>query len=285
MEAFLATVKKVYLTENDFRELDTNNDFVKYYNNNKNFFGKDARFLGAIEFARDSSYKIENYAFPFDKNNMTFPIVGETVFILVNNREYFWMPFANVQYPNYREDYKISEASKEKEVENLDNTSKNQQYKENKSTGTPNNKPTQTDSKKKSYEIKEKIKFLKPKEGDTIVSGRVGNTIRFSEFFLSADEKTSSPSIFVRNKQNPEFDNKKIGELVEEDINKDGSSVYITSGKVKIPFKETIKKQKVGFKNYPNSKDLDGDQVFINSDRVLLSSKAYEFIIYGKTNT
>jgi len=190
MEAFLATVKKVYLTENDFRELDTNNDFVKYYNNNKNFFGKDARFLGAIEFARDSSYKIENYAFPFDKNNMTFPIVGETVFILVNNREYFWMPFANVQYPNYREDYKISEASKEKEVENLDNTSKNQQYKENKSTGTPNNKPTQTDSKKKSYEIKEKIKFLKPKEGDTIVSGRVGNTIRFSEFFLSADEKT-----------------------------------------------------------------------------------------------
>jgi len=247
MEAFLATVKKVYLSEDDFKELDTQNDFVKYYNNNKNFLGKDSRFLGAIEFARDNSYKLENYAFPFDKNNMTFPIVGETVFIIINNREYFWMPFSNNQYPNYREDYKISEASKDKE--------------------------------------KEKVKYLKPKEGDTIISGRVGNTIRFSEFFLSADNKTSSPSIFIRNKQNPEFDNKKIGELVEEDINKDGTSVYITSGKVKIPFKETIKKQKVGFKNYPNSKDLDGDQLFINSDRVLLSAKAYEFIIYGKTNT
>ncbi len=285
MEAFLATVKKIYLTEDDFKELDTKNDFVKYYNNNKNFLGKDSRFLGAIEFARDSSYKLENYAFPFDKNNMTFPIAGETVFIIINNREYFWMPFSNNQYPNYREDYKTSEASKDKQLENIDNTSKNQQYKENKTTGTPNTKPNLSESKKKTYEVKEKIKYLKPKEGDTIISGRVGNTIRFSEFFLSSDNKTSSPAIFIRNKQNPEFDNKKIGELVEEDINKDGSSVYITSGKVKIPFKETIKKQKIGFKNYPNSKDLDGDQIFINSDRVLLSAKAFEFIIYGKTNT
>lgn len=133
--------------------------------------------------------------------------------------------------------------------------------------------------------MNEKIKFLKPKQGDTIISGRVGNTIRFSEFHLTEDGKTASPSIFIRNKQNPELDSKKIGELIEEDINKDGTSIYMTSNKVKVPFKEEIKKTKVAFKEYPNSKDLSGDQLFVNSDRIVLSAKAKEFIIFGKANT
>jgi hypothetical protein len=36
--------------------------------------------------------------------------------------------------------------------------------------------------------------------------------------------------------------------LVDEDINKDGTSVYFTSNKVKVPFKETINKTKLAFK-------------------------------------
>ena len=98
--------------------------------------------------------------------------------------------------------------------------------------------------------------------------------------------KEPSPSIFIRNKQNPELDSKKIGELVEEDINKDGSSIYIVSNKVKIPYNHsTISKEKVGFKQYPQDTDFKGDQIFINSDRILLSAKANEFIIFGKKNT
>jgi hypothetical protein len=81
------------------------------------------------------------------------------------------------------------------------------------------------------------------------------------------------------------LDSKKIGELVDEDINKDGTSIYITSGKVKIPFKETVAKTKTAFKEYPASDKLKGDQLFINSDRIILSSKASEFIIFGKGNT
>ena len=53
---------------------------------------------------------------------------------------------------------------------------------------------------------------------------------------LTEDDKTSSPSIFIRNVQNPELDKKPIGELVEEDFMKDGSSFYMTSKKVKIKF-------------------------------------------------
>jgi hypothetical protein len=80
--------------------------------------------LGAIEFARNTPLKLENYAFPFDKNNFTFPIEGETVLIIQNENEFFWLTLYNTHYPNYREDYKTSEKSKERSVENATNTTK-----------------------------------------------------------------------------------------------------------------------------------------------------------------
>ena len=285
MESFLATVTKVFLKSEDFLELKTDKDFVTFYNDNKKFDKKDARFLGAIEFQRATPILKENYAFPFDKNNVTYPIIGETVFIIVSDSEYFWLPYTNTQYPNYREDYKTSMAAKERNIKSTGDANNSKDYKENKETGTPNKPQPKTDSEKSKYKVNEKVKFLKPKEGDTILQGRVGNTIRFSELFLTSDDKTSSPSIFIRNKQNPKLDEKPIGELIEEDINEDGTSIYLTSGKVKVPFKETIKKTKDAFKEFPTSDKLTGDQLWVNSDRIILSAKASEFIIFGKGNT
>jgi hypothetical protein len=154
-----------------------------------------------------------------------------------------------------------------------------------KNTAAPKTTATKPKKNTGEYGINEKIKFLNPKQGDTILSGRVGNTIRFSEFFLTEDGKTSSPGIFIRNKQNSELDSKPIGTLIDEDINKDGTSVYITSNKIKVPFKETINKSKIAFKNYPVSEKLTGNQLFVNSDRIILSAKASEFIMFGKGNT
>lgn len=282
MEAYLASVSKVYLKSD--KPLNKDTDFVKKYNGNETFDANDIRFLGAVEFKRESAIDKEGYAFPFDKNNITYPILGETVLILEIGNNYYWLPYSVNQYPNYREDYKTSEVSKEKSIPASKGDGKNKDYAEAKA-GTPNQTPTQTKSSEKKYEVKEKVKFLRPTEGDTIISGRVGNTIRLSEFFLTEDGKSSSPSVFIRNKQNPELDSKPIGELVDEDINKDGSSFYITSNKVKVPFKETIKKEKIGFKDFPASDKLKGDQIFVNSDRVIFSAKASEFIIFGKGNT
>jgi len=266
-ETFLATVTKVYLKSD--KKLDKENDFIKKYNSNSNFDDNDIRFLGAVEFKRESTISREAYAFPFDKNNITYPILGETVLILNIGKDYYWLPYSITHYPNYREDYKTSEVAKEKEVKSNSEGASSNSYEETKKTGTPNQPATQTESEKTQYEIKEKIKFLNPREGDTILQGRVGNTIRFSEFFLTEDGKSSSP----------------IGELVDEDINKDGTSIYMVSNKVKVPFLETIRKQKKAFTEYPSSSDLKGDQLFVNSDRIILSAKANEFIIFGKKNT
>ena len=287
IKSYLATVDKVFPVDVEFNKNETGEDadFVSVYNKNKDFSDKDARMYGAITFIYPDM-TTEYYAYPFDKNNLTIPIKGETVVILeIDKSNVFWLPYSVTPYSNYRRDYvtytQLNPTDNNKPQSSNDG---GKNLRETKDSGGTTNTPN-TDNSKSDYKVNEKIKFLKPKQGDTIISGRVGNTIRFSEFYLTEDGKTSSPSIFIRNKQNPELDSKKIGELIEEDINKDGTSIYITSNKVKVPFNEEVKKEKKGFKDYPNSKDLSGDQLFVNSDRIVLSAKAKEFIIFGKGNT
>ena len=280
-ETFLARVRKVFTKKDDFLDLQKETDFVKIYNGNKSFDSKDARFLGAIEFDRDEGYKLENYAFPFDKNNFTYPIAGETVFIIKFSDEYLYLPYTITQYPNYREDYKTTVASDEKNIpQPKGDNSKQKDYKEAKSGAGGGAGASASKKETTKYKVSDKVKFLQPKEGDTILSGRVGNTVRFSEFHLVEDKKTTSPGIFIRNFQNPKLDDKPIGTLIEEDINEDGSSLYIVSNKIKVPFKETIKKEKIGFKDYP--KEFTGNQIYLNSDRVIFSAKKEEFIMFSK---
>jgi len=239
---------------------------------------------GAITYKFEDTIVTDDYAHPFDKNNFTFPIKGETIIILKVEEQTFYLPYSITPYSNYRRDYSKYEASKEEDTSETSSDSSGKEKREAVQTGGTTSE-SDTNKKDKKYNVNEKIKFLKPLEGDTIITGRVGNTIRFSEFFLTEDGKTSSPGIYIRNKQNGELDSKKIGELVDEDINKDGTSIYITSNKVKVPFLETIKKEKKAFTEYPSSADLKGDQLYINSDRIILSAKAKEFIIFGKGNT
>lgn len=280
VKSFLAIVNNVYPTNTDFLKRDAE-DIVSIHNDNKDFSDVDSRLYGAITYEYEDSFEIEDYAFPFDKNNFTFPIKGETVVIMKMFDQVFWLPYTNTPYSNYRRDEITYNATRPVDTKGKQKSSK--EYSDTSKTGGK----SKNENKKPDigYTINEKIKFLKPKQGDTIISGRVGNTIRFSELHLTEDNKTASPSIFIRNKQNPELDDKKIGELVDEDINKDGTSIYITSNKVKVPFVETIKKTKVGFKEYPNSEKFTGNQLFVNSDRIVLSAKASEFIIFGKGNT
>jgi len=283
-ETYLATVYRVYTESDKSIKNDLDKKLVPVYNDNNDFTDTDVRFLGAIEYRRENFINNEDYAFPFDKNNITYPLIGETVLILNIGNSHYWLPYSATQYPNFRESLLVSEVGREKNVSTGNSESKNKNYTETK-TGSTGQTGTPKKSDEKRYKVNEKIKFLKPRSGDTIISGRVGNTIRFSEFFLTEDGKTSSPGIFIRNKQNPQLDNSKIGTTIDEDINSDGTSIYFTSNKIKVPFKESINKTKVAFKEYPNSEKLTGNQLFVNSDRVILSAKASEFIIFGKGNT
>lgn len=132
-----------------------------------------------------------------------------------------------------------------------------------------------------------KLKFY---EGDSILQSRFGQSIRFSAY--NNEEKTYSPTILIRNRQNDEsLNNLKPYDLVEEDLNKDGSIIAITSQDYKIPFQPGLIDDggSSNFETTPIKFELPDeyigqDQILINSERIILSSKAAEMIFFSKGN-
>ena len=110
-----------------------------------------------------------------------------------------------------------------------------------------------------------------------------------------------NPMILIRNRQRPIKNNlteSNPGGFVTEDINEDGSSIHITSGLTQSPFISTVSKRifqspdVIPLENpafspkgstkfvFPNK--LTGDQIVINTDRLILSSKAEETFHFSK---
>lgn len=284
IRAYIATVKKVYGTTTPIPTKDKEPDTLSLFNGDKGG-SKKIEYYGCIEYAIQSTDK-SDIAHPFDKNNFTFPIVDETVLIIKTQRQTFWLPYSRVLYPNYRRELSTFESTKF-----VDQTTGNKR--------SPS-KETQSHTQTKKYEVKHKIKFLKPYDGDTFITGRVGNTIRFSEKFLVPQGGKPSPTIIMRTLQDPANDSKPTGELVEENFNKDGSSIYISSQDAKIPFieinpyKDSIKNKTGYFKNksgqndlsnsWLNEKDLKGNNIFMQTDRILLAARSKEFLMFGARN-
>jgi len=131
------------------------------------------------------------------------------------------------------------------------------------------------------------IKPLLSFEGDHIIQGRQGAGLRFSsttKLYSNLNEWSSignedSPITILTNgfNYNP-------GEIYHvEQINKDNSSIYLTSTQ-QLP----LETDKTGILN-PLTKPTDvskyfNSQVIINSDRVILNSKRDEVMIFAKSN-
>ena len=153
------------------------------------------------------------------------------------------------------------------------------------------------------FKPNEKIKRLKIYEGDTIIQSRFGQSIRMSGYNNGAS--SFSPTIIIRNKQSEGGLGGLVGGSdVEESVNKDGSTIAITSGKYKSDFIPGSPKPLVGtnfkmnpgkavfpgpltnnsdaFEAYPAS--LDGNQILITSDRLVFSSRVNEMIFWSKSH-
>ena len=179
-----------------------------------------------------------------------------------------------------------------------------------------------------------KIRKLKRYEGDTVFESRHGQSIRFSAYdnirendkgFYSdykgdptvnaSNEGCGNPMVLIRNRQrklsldkpilvHPKLpaipaitdSQKNVGGLIEEDINHDGSSIYITSGLTKSKWRTTCYKSifQQGKEEQPlfspngstaynfDAENLKGDQIVINTDRLILSSRFGETLHFSK---
>jgi len=139
-------------------------------------------------------------------------------------------------------------------------------------------------------------KRLRLYEGDTVIQSRYGQSIR-----MSSGAGSGSPILIIRNGEAKKGLLGGIvsgifgGNEVEEDINKDGSTIAISSGNYSSPFSPgtplpivgttnfkmnpakaipapvLLNNKSYAFESYPKS--LDGNQIIISSDRLIFWSK------------
>jgi hypothetical protein len=139
----------------------------------------------------------------------------------------------------------------------------------------------------------DKVKTLKPFEGDTIIESRFGQSIRFgsSNFFRGENDTWSigsptdvanigKPITIITNGQGrPSANNADLFSTTVEDVSRDDSSIYLTSGQIlRTLTVSDIKSSSVYA--FPFS----GNQALITSDRVMLYSKKEHVLLYSRKN-
>jgi hypothetical protein len=137
---------------------------------------------------------------------------------------------------------------------------------------------------------KENIHPLLPYVGDVIYEGRWGQSVRFSSTNTtgsitnpwSTSGNNGDPITILRNGQNPNVSN--FGaEPITEDLNKDLSSIYLTSYQ-KLPF-SIANENFISYTTPPTTPaQYTNPQVILNSDRVVINAKSDSILISGQNS-
>jgi len=259
--------------------------------------------VGAVKYRTSQnlspSTKDSPIAYPFDKNFKNLPILNEQIEIYEGEQ-------GNFYYRRIGLDENPTESAFENANAKNFSTEQNDEQKLNdykNRSETKISKATNDGSKAitgygKYYTTQNGIHKLKLYEGDSLIESRFGQSIRLSAYNNLNGEQDDAgnrkpafaPSIIIRNGQNPEAFNKPPSESIEEDVNKDGSIIAMTSGLHKSAFiPGTVDdKGKSDFKTQPDSfgeiPKLIGDQMLLSSGRIILSAKNAETMIYSKKN-
>lgn len=255
--------------------------------------GKDTSIIGAC-IIRDisdnisSESKLRPYR-PLDPHNLDIPLIGETVELVVigNSKYYRRLPAEDLNIGNARENL-----NKDVFIKTESDTTGTQSYNTTSQTGivnTSGNNERNTNLGK--YFEPTQANRLRMYEGDKLIQSRYGQSIRFSAY--NNPNNSYAPTIIIRNRQNDiSIGQLASGDITEEDINRDGSTILMTSNQFTIPFQPGIiddggssnfESKPENFDNYP-SELTNSDQLLINSGRIILSSKSGEMIFYSKGN-
>jgi len=140
------------------------------------------------------------------------------------------------------------------------------------------------------FKENQQIRQIQPHEGDIIFNGRFGNTIRLGSDIKN--DNMDSPNIILRAGQLTDakafdIDTTTIEDTlfmpVEEDINADGSSIWITTKqeiKLEPSTKELIDQFYSTLSKPINT--FEGKQIVLNSDRIIFNSKKEEIVGFAK---
>lgn len=243
------------------------------------------KYIGAIQYRLNNSPNKPNeslpLALPYDKTSVSLPTVNETVRLI--NTEGGGFSYQRVTAsptPNFNAGY--DEITSSQKIEKAANTNTAANYSKVQSTGITKTSGISDDSDLsklgKYFEPQLEIHKLRLYEGDYLIESRFGQSIRFSGYNNS--DNIFSPTLIIRNGESGESLSSGFGNSTEEDINKDGNIIFLGSGDRLLEYTLPVQNTKDSFFNYPN--ELKGNQILLNSDRIILSAKTAEMIFVSK---
>ena len=134
----------------------------------------------------------------------------------------------------------------------------------------------------KGFPEQKNINPLVANPGDTLIEGRLGQSIRFggskgASSFITNDND-GKPVIIISNGQ---IETQNGSDLIQEDINDDFNSLYFLSNH-KIPLKSANSKRK-SYNTEPKTSDqYQGNQVVLNGGRLYLNAKEESILLSAK---
>jgi hypothetical protein len=230
----------------------------------------------------------------YDFNFKNLPTKNEKVQIFITPAGRFYKRLNSYQTPNinavYNEISTYFENSKATNTNSNSQTSQNfREQQQTKISNTNTSSAKQYDGFGKYFQYTPNIHKLKLYEGDSVIESRFGQSIRFSAY--ANPKNIFSPIIILRNSENDISQKIDAINTIDEDINRDGSIIAMTSTQYQLPFLPgTVNKNGTSdfitkpdsFKDYPQK--LIGDQILLNSGRIILSAKNGEMLFYSKKN-
>ena len=245
-------------------------------------------YIGSVRVRKASDFSVNKKQLNFYKPLIPdegVPLLGETVqLVKVGGTEFYKrIPSNSINIGNARKN-----AEKKLSEKTQDSKGDSSTYSETSQTGTAQSSTEERENELGEYFTPEGVHKLRLYEGDRIIESRFGQSIRFSGY--NNEDNEFSPTILIRNRENDESRNDlKINDITEEDINKDGSIIALVSDKYKLPFQPGLV-DSGGSSNFETTpinfelpdEYLGNDQILINSERIILSSKSQEMIFFSK---
>lgn len=249
--------------------------------------------IGAIECRPLASVQTNELVIARPKNttNITLPIRNQTVHIQKVGSDYFYETITKGYSPNAgaaSDGIQTMFPGKQKAKDG----GSSKEYSNSQKTGiVKSNAEDEQDVEGFGdyFEGQEGIHKLKLYEGDTIFQSRFGQSLRFSGY--NNTENAFSPTITIRNGESAINRLEDVDFIAEEDVNRDGTIIQLGSGEYILPFQpgtvddggtSDFETQPTSFSEYPS--ELKGDQLLLNSGRIILSAKNAEMIFYSKKN-
>lgn len=238
---------------------------------------------------------IINGVLPFFPNLKNYPLVNETVLIIglankeyknnFNNLTFYYLSPLNLWNSNQTNPIPYPTTK-------VTSNSQGKSYQEVEQTGNPNKslETGNTTFKPGLYFNEDNISNPTfPYEGDYIIDGRFGNSLRFGNTVpngivpvqnnWSTSGSIGDPITILTNKKHTE---QPTFNSITEDINLDGSSAYFTSTQ-QIPIEVSSQNNYLSYTTPPTTPNqYNGEQIILNSGRLLFNSTQDHILLSSK---